>query len=534
MKTKIKIRRIILTVVVIIFMLSIFTTQDSSNIFLINEQAGMDNNYNNSGSEFLKVSSNGGSVCTAINNQLIGQICSDGSGGAIIVWEDERNDSGDIYAQRINSAGNANWAPDGIAICTANNEQRTPRICSDGVGGAIIVWADKRSGLDYDIYTQRIDSNGNVQWIPNGTVICMLGEDQWATVISDGIQGAVITWYSKNLLAATGENILSQRVNSSGIIQWPNNGVPICTNINVLDPRMCSDSNGGAIITWTDLRTSPDYHVYTQRVNGSGITEWIDNGTIICTTSANQIEQVICDDGTGGAIIAWLDDRNIYSDVYAQRVDSTGALTWGNDGIAVCNSAYADHDPNICSDDNSGAIITWADSRSLTGYDIYAQRMASNGNALWTVDGVAISTAEEFQTDPQICGDGANGAIIVWEDDRDDPYFDIYAQRINSTGNIQWLSNGIPICTSDNAQSVPQITGDGSAGAIIAWQDSRATPNIDIYVNLIDSNGDVKWPPTEGNGNGDGVIIGYKLGLVVCLISIISAILVRKRVKLIK
>ncbi|MFW9866589.1 MAG: hypothetical protein ACFFEN_10880 [Candidatus Thorarchaeota archaeon] len=534
MKTNTKMRKIILTVLGIIFVLSIFTTQDFSDIFLVNEKEGLDNINNKIGSEVLKASSNGGSVCTAINNQFIGQICSDGSGGAIIVWKDERNDPGDIYVQRINSAGNVNWAPDGIAICTANNEQRTPRICSDGVGGAIIVWSDKRNGLDYDIYAQRIDSNGNIQWTSNGTVICMLSEDQWATIINDGAEGAVITWYSKNLLAATGENIFSQRINSSGILQWPINGVPICTNINVLQPKTCIDSTGGAIITWTDFRNSPDYHVYTQRVNGSGITVWITNGTTICTTSANQIDQIICDDGIGGAIIAWLDDRNTYNNIYTQRIDSTGALTWGNDGIEVCNLPYSNYDPIICSDGNSGAIIAWADVRSSTGFDIYAQRVASNGNTLWNVNGVAITTADEHQTDPQICGDGTNGAIVVWEDERDAPYTDIYAQRVSSSGGIQWISNGVPICTAENFQSVPQIVNDGSGGAIISWQDSRATPNIDIYVNLIDSNGDVKWPPTEGNGNGDGVVSGYTLGLVVCLISIISVILVKKRVKLIK
>ena len=533
MNTNVK-TKIFIIVIGMIFVLSTVNTQNFDENFLINKVESLDNI--NADSEVLKVSSNGGVVCTAVNNQLIGQICSDGAGGAIIVWEDERADTGDIYAQRINSAGNVSWTPDGIAICTATDEQLTPRICSDGVGGAIITWADERNELDYDIYAQRIDSSGNVQWTPNGTVICTVSEDQWATIISDGTEGAIITWYSKNPLGPTGNNIYSQRVNSSGIIQWPTNGVAICTGIDVLEPKMCSDGNGGAFVTWTDFRLSPDYHVYAQLINGSGITEWMDNGTTMCTASDNQIEQVIYDDGTGGAIITWVDGRNLYNDIYAQRVDSTGALTWGNGGIAVCNSPYADSTPNICSDGNSGAIITWEDSRSLVGFDIYAQRVDSNGNVLWTVDGVAISTANDHQVKPQICGDGANGAIITWEDKRSGIYSDIYAQRINSSGDTEWIGNGVAICTSDNIQNAPQITSDGSSGAIISWKDGRAYPNIDIYVNLINSNGDVKWPPEDGNGdgNGDGAISGYTLGFTICLFGIISAILIKKRLKIIK
>src|SRR5208283_1527483 len=48
---------------------------------------------------------NGVAICTAANNQYIPTLVSDGSGGAIITWEDFRNGSFDIYAQSVNSSG---------------------------------------------------------------------------------------------------------------------------------------------------------------------------------------------------------------------------------------------------------------------------------------------------------------------------------------------------------------------------------------------------------------------------------------------
>jgi hypothetical protein len=59
------------------------------------------------------------------------------------------------------SSGNG-WLPDGVPISTEDNFRGFPQICSDGTGGAIITWRDKRSGSEYDIYAQRIDSSGNV------------------------------------------------------------------------------------------------------------------------------------------------------------------------------------------------------------------------------------------------------------------------------------------------------------------------------------------------------------------------------------
>lgn len=99
---------------------------------------------------------NGMAICTAEDNQNFPQICSDGAGGAIITWVDDRSSELDIYTQRVNSIGDVQWALNGTAICTADNDQEDPQICSDGTGGAIITWEDRRSGADYDIYAQRI------------------------------------------------------------------------------------------------------------------------------------------------------------------------------------------------------------------------------------------------------------------------------------------------------------------------------------------------------------------------------------------
>ncbi|MDI6808208.1 MAG: hypothetical protein QME66_04385 [Candidatus Eisenbacteria bacterium] len=77
-----------------------------------------------------------------------------------------------------------------------------------------------------------------------------------------------------------------------------------------------------------------------------------------------------------------------------------------------------------------------------------------------------ICTASGGQTDPKIIGDGAGGAIITWYDNRSGSY-DIYAQRINASGIVQWTANGVVICTAATYQFNPTIASDGSGGAII-------------------------------------------------------------------
>ena len=60
--------------------------------------------------------SNNNAVCNFSGSQTNVQLVADGTGGYIAVWEDTRNSSTDIYAQRINATGTQVWAVDGIPI----------------------------------------------------------------------------------------------------------------------------------------------------------------------------------------------------------------------------------------------------------------------------------------------------------------------------------------------------------------------------------------------------------------------------------
>ena len=105
---------------------------------------------------------NGVAICTAAGSQLNPQLTSDGSGGAIITWQDQRMGTYDIYAQLLDASGNVKWASDGVAICEADSNQTYPELTSDGAGGAIITWEDHRNDDSYDIYAERITVAGTI------------------------------------------------------------------------------------------------------------------------------------------------------------------------------------------------------------------------------------------------------------------------------------------------------------------------------------------------------------------------------------
>ncbi len=426
---------------------------------------------------------NGVPIVNLSNGQTFPQICSDGAGGAIIVWHDERDafNNDRIYVQRINSSGDIYWTTNGVLICALINSVLDQiKIIANGNGGAIITWRDYRDS-NYDIYAQKINSTGHTKWFGNGLAICNdTSAQESPNLCSDGAGGAIITWHDYRNFGTTDYDIYAQHIDTNGITQWMNNGTLICNASNYQRyPQLCSDGNGGAIITWYDGRGT-NYDIYAQRINSSGNLLWNNNGEVICNATGEQSNPRICKDGINGSIIAWVDARDVDKDIYSQRINSSGIVQWISNGISISKANNTQENQQICSNGVNGSIIVWEDNRTGSR-DIYAQKINLTGSTIWEANGSVICDATNHQEQPQICADELGGAFFTWQDQRSSA-FDIYAQYIDSDGIAQWRKNGIPVCTASDEQRYPQLCVDGANELIITWHDLRnGTLDYDIY-----------------------------------------------------
>ncbi len=416
-------------------------------------------------------------VCTKIGSQENTQLIPDGAGGVIAVWNDI-----DIYTQRIDANGNAVWSGNSVAICTAAGLQTQPQIISDGSMGAIIVWKDERSGAG-DIYAQRIDANGNTLWTTDGMPICSAaGNQSRPKVTSDGEGGAIIVWEDSRD-AVIGLESYAQKISSEGNVLWLKDGVKVIPDNWIGDISVTIDGNGGAIIVNVD--SWPQY-VMALRINANGELSWGSYYDVrVCEADGGKGHINICADGVGGAFITWRDRRSGDNDIYIQRIDNGGTCLWETDGVKVCSAADDQYYPDLVRDGNGGVIVTWVDKRS-GDYGIYAQRMDATGNFIWTQNGIAVRAAQGNQVYESnyfwgldIALNGASGAIITWHDFRNDNS-DIYAQLINPDGTVLWETDGIEICAVDSAQSHPRIVSNRPGDSFIAWTDMRSG-DMDIY-----------------------------------------------------
>jgi hypothetical protein len=383
---------------------------------------------------------NGVALCPGAQGQQSPQIVSDRAGGAIIVWADSRAGEYDIYAQRIDGRGALQWGPGGLALCAEQHSQQSPQIASDGAGGAIVVWVDYRAG-NYDIYGQRVSGAGATLWQANGAPVCSEPHDQrYPEIISDQSGGAIAVWVDNR---NGSYDVYAQRVGPLGGVLWAADGAGICTGLqNQVSPQLVTDGAGGACIAWVDDRGG-DWDIYGQRISAGGAIQWPANGVGICTAILDQVSPQLASDEAGGAIVTWADRRSGSWDIYAQRMSAVGVGEWAQDGTGVCTAPQDQFSPQIMSDGAGGAEIAWMDSRGGNN-NIFAGRVGPNGRSLWVEDGLAVCFERHDQRYPQIGSDGDHGAIVTWVDFRAAKYA-IYAQRVGSGGSDRWTPNGVAV-----------------------------------------------------------------------------------------
>lgn len=429
-------------------------------------------------------------ICGEEGNQIDPAIAPDGEGGAFIAWADFRDDGvADAYVQHVDSHGRLLWGAGGVQVCAADSSQLSVDVDADGEGGAVVVWQEKRMGAACWVFAQRIDAGGSQVWSPDGVRVCDDFHGQYdPMVVSDGSGGAYVVW--EDVRNAQGFTFYWQQLDASGTPLWSSGGLEVGPWDSAhAEPSVAPDSRHGALVAWKNTGASGDSDIRaTLLLPGHS---WASNGVIVADLSTEGYGPDIVSDGSGGAVVAWLDLRSgMSSDVYAQRVDSDGNEVWATNGVVVCDDAAWQSDMRLTTDGEHGAIVTWSDGRN--GGDVYAQRVSAAGTALWTDDGVVVCGADDGQVVQQIVSDGAGGAVIAWIDFRPGGE-GIYAQRVDAAGNPLWMADGVALTTAPGIQSYRVVASDGEGGAVVTWRDSRGT-DYDIYAQRIERNGYLGYP----------------------------------------
>lgn len=422
-----------------------------------------------------------------------------------------------IALPQVGAAQDAMFFPaEGVLLTALRYTQHRVSMVSDNTGGAILVWLDQRNQPFFDIFAQRMNDEGKTLWQTDGNPVNLSPDDEGGLVaVSDGAGGAILVWQR---LAGDG-SIHAQRLSSTGTVLWGAAGVVVCDVTGLqLNPRVIPDGQGGVIMAWEDNRIATHFDIFAQRVNGSGAAQWVANGVDLCTIDSNRDSHQLVSDGAGGAIVVWRDFRfgPLDTDIFAQRISSTGIVQWAPGGNFVCGALENQESPQIVPDQAGGGIVGWSDRRIGNQFDIFAQRVNAAGSPQWEANGVAL-VIDPLGVDDQsvaIAEDGSGGAVFSWERELD-PFFpetNIFAQRMSPAGARTWGQAGKAVCTAPGNQFASLVVFDGRTGYVVGWLDEREVPGRQtVYAQKLRSSGDALW---DQDGRAMAIEPCVKTGLV--------------------
>lgn len=164
---------------------------------------------------------------------------SDGQGGGIIAWYDDRdsNNINDIYIQRVDAAGNVTMGQNGTLISlSGSTNQFYPKLSVDPLSQRIFAfWKETDAGQNsYGVYRQLLDYSGNRLWSDNGEVIQAISSYPASPVAAYQTAWGAVCVYELSTQASSDMHLTLKAVclRANGISVWDPQIVDLASNPN--------------------------------------------------------------------------------------------------------------------------------------------------------------------------------------------------------------------------------------------------------------------------------------------------------------
>ena len=324
------------------------------------------------------------------------------------------------------SIAHAGWGLAGIPASRAPRVQARPVAVTDGAGGMVLAWIDYRSGYNTDVYAQRILPVGSIgtNWSPDGNALTHVTCTKYDLALaSDSAGGAIAVWSDIRCPGNGIARLYAQRVRSTGAVDpaWPADARALCAATALQEkPAIAPDGSGGAFVVWNDRR-SLAMQLYATRVTAGGAIapSWPDSGLRLSATTRDTCAAVLVPDGAGGALVAWVAPGPSADTVHVQRITSAGTIApgWPANGAIACAAVGRREGLTLAASPAGDAWLAWTDRRGADA-DLYATRLTASGTLApgWSAGGDPIAALAGAQDSPVAVPAAGDRLVLAWAD----------------------------------------------------------------------------------------------------------------------
>ncbi len=447
-------------------------------------------------------------VNTVVNNMSGSQatplIAYDASGNFYIGFFSSESGNYNMRLQYFDFEGIAQWAPGGILV--SNHPQNTSLtiwdLITDNTGNCILVFQDLRNGSG-NMYTYAISPSGTFLWGADG--IALTNSSEWVYLPSltvTSTNNIIVAWQKPG---PPYKKVVMQKITPAGTVSWGSTGIEYQSgSYSYTAPRLLGVENDQFLMAFykeTGNFPALTRHIYVQKFNASGSAVWSSD---VLVSNSNGISPyayfpTVASDGANGIVVAWTDDRNSDNNINAavNRVLSNGTSTWPANGTQVSTQSSNSHqNPSILGiNSNNEVLVTW--SKKTGNQDqtaISGQKFSANGVAQWTASGidfVPMSSGVSGSTGGAVFNE--TDAMIVYEEyGSTSAYSSIKALAVNNSGSMIWTPTTTLMAGRNTSKIHIALSGLYDEQLIAVWEEGG---NDDIYMQNIFTDGSIGVPP---------------------------------------
>ena len=367
------------------------------------------------------------------------------------------------------------WKPM-IVISRGRKGQEAPALAYNSSRNEYLpVWADYRSGSDYDLYYRRVSAAG-VALDPElilASAASLYGEP--AIAYNRDADEHLAVWQEVTSLA-TGFEIYARRM--SGAAGLLGSAILVSRDtatVNEGRPRVVYNAVSREYLVVWHAFTNGVWRIWGQRVSAAAA---LLGGNVVLSDGLGtaQNPRVAHNLQANEYVVIWQDYRNNRLDVFAQRLAAGGTLIGYNYPISeaagnknTCDLAYSPAD--------NGYLTVWGDTRS-GGEDVWAQRLDAAGAVIGDPFPVADSGVGE--TSPSVAYDvGSQEFLVTWWALNQSTDYDVFARRVPAAGlpSVPGFSVSAAMEVQNRAELVQNTN---TTEFLVLWQDFR-NGSYDVY-----------------------------------------------------
>ena len=332
----------------------------------------------------------------------------------LTVWTDSRGGTTrDIYGARVNPSTGLPLEAAGFAISTAAADQSSAKIATNGTT-SLVVWQDRRAG-SFDIYAALLNADGT-QAVSDLLICANAGDQTRPSVAYDTTNGVyLVVWADANGGATT--DIRGARVSAAGGLLDAACGATISGADSSQSLPDVAFSGGRFLVAWEDRRTDPNGDIYAARVSAAGGLTVLDPaGVLVSAVAATEQSRPAVAPYGGNFVVAWEDARNLATtkfDIYGTRVIAASGVV--ETPFVIAASTDDERSPDISDGPSASSPAKVAYLR--TRLDLDSVRVQVRRITYQTATGASCSSNAQcssgFCVDSKCCTSACGGTNLT-------------------------------------------------------------------------------------------------------------------------